>query len=70
MTSDPEWIDARRIARCTSDRESSLLDDLEQMGEDIYSVATEPGWAGTFVLALVILVVSWLVYCTGAAYIS
>ena len=46
----------------------SLIDDLEEMGEDIYNVVSEPGFAGLFVLAIIVLVASWLVYCTAAAY--
>ena len=49
--------------------ELSLIDDLEQMGGGIYDTISEPGWAGTFVLAIIVLFVSWLVFCVGSAYI-
>ena len=50
--------------------ERTLLEDLEAMGDDLYSAMSEPGWAGTAVLALVVLIVTWLWVCTAAAYIG
>ena len=50
--------------------EPSFLEDLLETADDMGEIISQPGWAGTFLLAIIVLIVGWLVLCTTDAYIG